>query len=67
MHSWPVTSPVYCDDSPIHAFIGVSCPLSVRFKEHLNLDKATGMGRHCLATGHLESMSDINILCREQE
>ena len=35
--------------------------------EHLNLDKHTGVGEHCLATGHSVSKNNIRVLRREQE
>ena len=37
------------------------------FFPHLNLDKPTGVGEHCLATGHSVSKNNIKVLCREQE
>ena len=52
----------------VETYIGESkWPLGVRFKEHLNLDKPTGVGEHCLATGHSLSTNNIKVLCREQE
>ena len=36
-----------------------------RFQEHRNLDKPTGVGDHCQATGHLVSMKNTQILTRE--
>ena len=59
---------ITCDNDPTHTYIGESKrPLGVRFKEHLNLDKPTGVGEHCLATGHSVSKNNIKVLCREQE
>ena len=39
--------------------------LSQRFKEHTNLDKPTGVGDHCRATGHSVSMKNTKVLTRE--
>ena len=39
--------------------------LSQRFKEHTNLDKPTGVGDHCRATGHSVSMKNTEVLTRE--
>ena len=39
--------------------------LSQRFEEHANLDKPTGVGDHCRATGHSVSMKNTKILTRE--
>ena len=59
---------ITCDNDPNHTYIGESKrPLGVRFKEHLNLDKPTGVGEHCLATGHSVSKKNIRVLSREQE
>ena len=59
---------ITCDNDPTHTYIGGSKrPLGVRFKEHLNLNKPTGVGEHCLATGHSVSKNNIKVLCREQE
>ena len=41
--------------------------LSVRFKEHCKLDKPTGVGDHCNATGHSVSMDNLRVLAREQD
>jgi len=40
-------------------------PLSQRFKEHTNLDKLTGVGDHCQATGHSVSMDNTKVLTQE--
>ena len=37
------------------------------FVVKLNLDKPTGVGEHCLATGHSVSKNNIRVLSREQE
>ena len=55
------------DNDLTHMYIEVSKQPRVRFKEHLNLDKPTGGGEHCLATGHSVSKNNIKVLCREQE
>ncbi|KAK2150425.1 hypothetical protein NP493_2782g00000 [Ridgeia piscesae] len=39
--------------------------LSQKFKEHANLDKPTGVGDHCQATGHSMSMKNTKVLTRE--
>ena len=53
---------ITCDDDTLHTYIGeTKRPLSVRFKEHCKLDKPTGVGEHCNATGH----SEFRILCLE--
>ena len=54
-----------------HALV-VACGLTqilgvVRLKEHLNLDKPTGVGEHCLITGHSVSKNNVRVLSREQE
>ncbi|KAK2171871.1 hypothetical protein NP493_1016g00017 [Ridgeia piscesae] len=35
--------------------------LSQRFQEHTNLDKPTGVGDHCRATGHSVSMKNTKV------
>ena len=58
---------ITCDVNPDHTYIGESKrPFSVRFKEHRNLDKPTGVGDHCLNTGHSVSMENTRILEREE-
>ena len=37
------------------------------FKEHCKLDKPTGVGDHCNATGHSVSMDNLRVLDREQD
>ena len=39
---------------------------SVWFKEHCKLDKPTGVGDHCNATGHSVSMDNLKVLDKEQ-
>ena len=56
---------ITCDNDPNHR--ESKRPPGVRFKEHLNLDKPTGVGEHCLATGHSVSNKNIRVLSREQE
>ena len=59
---------IRCDNDPTLTYIGESKRhIGVRFKKHLNLDKPTGVGEHCLATGHSVSKNNIKVLCREQE
>ena len=59
---------ITCVNDPTHTYIGESKrPLGVRFKEHLNLDKLTGVGEHCLATGHSVAKNNVRVLSREQE
>ena len=40
---------------------------SVWFKEHCELDKPTGVGDHCNATGHSVFMDNLKVLDREQD
>ena len=55
-----------CDIDSSHTYIGETRrPLSQRFKEHTNLDKPTGVGDHCRATGHSVSTKNTTILTRE--
>ena len=55
-----------CDNDNSHTYSGeTKRPLSQRFKEHTNLDKPTGLGDHCRATGHSVSMKNTKILTRE--
>ena len=59
---------ITCDDDTLHTYIGeTKRPLSVRFKEHCKLDKPTGVGDHCNATGHSVSMDNLRVLDREQD
>ena len=59
---------ITCDDDTLHTYIGeTKRPLSVRFKEHCKLDKPTGVGDHCSATGHSVSMDNLRVLDREQD
>ena len=59
---------ITCDNDRTHTYIGESKRLlGVRFKEDLNLDKPTGVGEHCLPTGHSVSKSNISVPSREQE
>ena len=59
---------ITCDDDTHHTYIGeAKRPLSVRFKEHCKLDKPTGVGDHCNATGHIVSMDNLRVLDREQD
>ena len=59
---------ITCDDYTLHTYIGErKRPLSVRFKEHCKLDKPTGVGDHCKATGHSVSMDNVRVLDREQD
>ena len=39
--------------------------LNLRFKEHTNLDKPTGVGDHCRATGHSVSTKNPKVLTQE--
>ena len=44
---------ITCGNNSRHTYIGeTKRTLSQRFKEHMNLDKPTGVGDHCLAIGH---------------
>lgn len=59
---------ITCDIDPSHTYIGESKrPFGVRFKEHTKLDKPTGVGDHCNATGHSVSLENTKILEREQD
>ena len=40
-------------------------PLEFRFKEHTKLDKPTGVGEHCLNTGHSVSITNTKVPERE--
>ena len=40
-------------------------PLGVRFKQHTNLDRSTGMGEHCFNTGHSVSITNTTVIERE--
>ena len=58
---------ITCGNNSRHTYIGeTKRTLSQRFKEHTTLDKHTGVGNHCLATGHSVSMDNTKILAREQ-
>ena len=57
---------ITCDIDSSHTYVGeTKRPLSQRFKEHTNLDKPTGVGDHCQATGHSVSMKNTKVLTRE--
>ena len=57
---------ITCDIDSSHTYIGeIKRTLSQRFKEHTNLDKPTGVGNHCGATGHSVSMKNTKVLTRE--
>ena len=57
---------ITCDIDSSHTYIGeTKRTLSQRFKEHTNLDKPTGVGDHCRATGHSVSMKYTKVLTRE--
>ena len=57
---------ITCDTDSSHTYIGETKRTpSQRFKEHTNLDKPTGVGDHCRATGHSVSMKNTEILMRE--
>ena len=57
---------ITCDIDSSHTYIGeTKRTLSQRFKEHTNLDKPTGVGDHCRATGHSVSLKNTEILTRE--
>ena len=57
---------ITCDIDSSHTYIGeTKRTLSQRFKEHTNLDKPTGVGDHCQATGHSVSMKNTKVLTRE--
>ena len=57
---------ITCDSDSSHTYIGeTKRTLSQRFKEHTNLDKPTGVGDHCRATGHSVSMKNTKIMTRE--
>ena len=59
---------ITCDDDTLHTYIWeTNRPLSVRFKEHCKLDKQTGVGDHCNATGHSVSMDKLRVLDRKQD
>ena len=57
---------ISCDIDSSHTYIGeTKRTLSQRFKEHTNLDKPTGVGDHCRATGDSVSMKNTKVLTRE--
>ena len=57
---------ITCDIDSSHTYIGeTKRTLSHRIKEHTNLDKPTGEGYHCRATGHSVSMKNTKVLTRE--
>ena len=59
---------ITCDEDTHHTYIGeTKRPLSVRFKEQCKLDKPTGIGDHCNATGHSVSMDSMKVLGRYQD
>jgi len=59
---------ITCDNDHGHTYIGESKrPLNQRFKEHRNLDHPTGVGEHCLATGHSVSIQNVKVLAREKQ
>ena len=47
------------DNDPTQKYIGES--KRPRFKQRLNLDKPTGVGEHCLPTGHSVSKNNIRV------
>ena len=54
-----------CDDD---THIGeTNRPLSVRLKEHCKLERPTGEGDHCDASGHSVSVGNLRVLDREQD
>ena len=66
--SKPPEHALTCDNNPTHLYIEESNrPLGVTFKEHLNLDKPTGVSERWLANGHSVSMGNTTVLSREQE
>ena len=59
---------ITCDDDTHYTYIGeTKRPLSVWFKEHCKLDRPTGVGKQCNATGHSVSMDNLGVLDREQD
>ena len=53
-------------DDPKHTYVGESKrPLGMRFKEHTKLDRPTGVGEHCLNTGHSVSITNTTVLEKE--
>ena len=65
-HQYGTIYNIMCDIDSSHTYIReTNRTLSQRFKEHTNLDKPTGVGDHCRATGHSVSMKNTNVLTRE--
>ena len=59
---------ITCDQDPAHVYIGeTKCPLGKRFKEHTNLTIPTGVGDHCIATGHSVSLDNTKVLTRKPQ
>ena len=57
---------ITCDIDSSHTYIDeTKRTLSQRFKEHTNLDKPTGVGVHCRATGYSVSIKNTKVLTRE--
>ena len=51
---------IMCDDNTHHNYIGeTKRTVSVWMKEHSRLNKPTGVGDHCNATGHSVSMDNL--------
>ena len=57
---------ITCDIDSSHTYIDeTKRTLSQRFKEHTNLDKPTGIGDHCRATGHSVCTKNTKVLTHE--
>ena len=61
-HQSGTISNTTCDIDNSHTYLGeTKRTLSQRFQEHTNLDKPTGVGDHCQATGHSVSMKNTKV------
>ena len=50
------------NNDPKQTCVGESkLPLGVRFKEHIKLDRPTGVSEHCLNTGHNVSITNTKV------
>ena len=63
---WCTVYNITYNDDHKHTYVDESMwPLEFRFKEHTKLDKPTGVGEHCLNTGHSVSITNTKVLERE--
>ena len=57
---------ITCNDDPQHTNEGeLKRHLGVKFKEHIEKDKPTGVREHCLNTGHSVSITNTKVLEKE--